>query len=96
MLTSLLAFVGGALLVGWLVFGRKQIPAVAPQGNPLAVAGRNDLFGDAINDTLVVQPVLGLSRAAVATDAKALAISVETEGGVVTSDHEPVAVGEFS
>ena len=64
--------VAAGVLIGWLVFGRKPIPAVAPLGNPLAVAGRNDLYGDAINDTLVVQPVLGLSRAAVATDAKAL------------------------
>jgi NADH-quinone oxidoreductase subunit L len=53
------------------VFGRKPIPAVAPQGNVLAVAGRNELYGNAVNDTLVVKPVLGMSRAAVAADAKA-------------------------
>jgi len=81
--------VAAGVLVGWLVFGRKQIPAVAPQGNPLAVAGRNDLFGDAINDTLVVQPVLGLSRAAVATDAKALDGFV----GVITTALGGLSVG---
>ncbi|MEZ5090737.1 MAG: NADH-quinone oxidoreductase subunit L [Micropruina sp.] len=64
--------VAGGVLVGWLVFGRRPIPSVAPTGNPLAVAGRNDLFGDALNEALVVRPVLGLSRAAVATDDKGI------------------------
>ena len=64
--------VAAGVAVAWLVFGRRPIPAVAPEGNPLAVAGRNDLFGDDLNDALVVQPVLGLSRAAVATDAKGI------------------------
>ncbi len=64
--------VAGGVLVGWLVFGRRPIPSVAPTGNPLAVAGRNDLFGDAVNETLVVRPALALSRAAVATDDKGI------------------------
>ncbi|MFT3834512.1 MAG: NADH-quinone oxidoreductase subunit L [Micropruina sp.] len=64
--------VAAGVAIAWLVFGRRPIPAVAPEGNPLAVAGRNDLFGDDLNDALVVQPVLGLSRAAVATDAKGI------------------------
>ncbi len=63
--------VAAGVFVGWWVFGRKPIPAVAPQGNVLAVAGRNELYGNAVNDTLVVKPVLGMSRAAVAADAKA-------------------------
>ena len=63
--------VAAGVFVGWWVFGRKPIPAVAPQGNVLAVAGRNELYGNAVNDTLVVKPVLGVSRAAVAADAKA-------------------------
>ncbi len=64
--------VAAGVAIGWLVFGRKPIPAVAPAGNPLAVAGRNDLYGDVVNDYLVVQPVMGLSRTAVATDDKVL------------------------
>ena len=63
--------VAAGVFVGWWVFGRKPIPAVAPQGNVLAVAGRNELYGNAVNDTVVVKPVLGMSRAAVAADAKA-------------------------
>ncbi|MFT4297472.1 MAG: NADH-quinone oxidoreductase subunit L [Micropruina sp.] len=64
--------VAAGVLIGWLVFGRRPIPATAPAGNPLAVAGRNDLYGDAFNDALVVQPVMGMSRAAVLTDAKGI------------------------
>ena len=63
--------VAAGVFVGWWVFGRKPIPAVAPQGNVLAVAGRNELYGNAVNDTLGVKPVLGVSRAAGAADAKA-------------------------
>ena len=52
------------------------------------------------DDNVVSVGVLGhrpkVSAFQTATDAKALAISVETAGGVVTSDHDPVAVGEFS
>jgi NADH-quinone oxidoreductase subunit L len=63
--------VAAGVFVGWWVFGRKPIPAVAPEGNVLAVAGRNELYGNAVNDTLVVGPVVGLSNAVVAADAKA-------------------------
>ena len=36
--------------------------------NPFTVAGRNDLFGDAVNNTLVVQPTMVLARGLVAND----------------------------
>lgn len=52
------------------------------------------------DDNVVSVGVLGhrpkVSAFQTATDAKALAISVETAGGVVTSDHDPIAFGEFS
>jgi len=54
------------------VFGRKPIPAVAPEGNAITVAGRNELYGNTVNDVLVVQPVLGMARGAVTADDKAL------------------------
>lgn len=66
------------VLVAWLVFGRRPIPVEAPTGNAITVAGRNDLFGDALNDALVVQPVMGMSRAAVANDAKTIEGFVHT------------------
>ncbi|MBK8445376.1 MAG: NADH-quinone oxidoreductase subunit L [Micropruina sp.] len=62
--------VAGGIGIGWLVFGRKPVPAVAPAGNAITVAGRNELYGNAVNDVLVANPVMVLSRGAVATDAK--------------------------
>lgn len=52
------------------------------------------------DDNVVSVGVLGhrpkVSAFQTATDAKALAITVETAGGVVASDHDPIAAGEFS
>lgn len=52
------------------------------------------------DDNVVSVGVLGnrprVSAFQTATDAKALAITVEDAGGVVRSDHDPVAVGEFT
>jgi NADH-quinone oxidoreductase subunit L len=68
-LTLLIVAAGVAL--SWWLFGTKPIPDVAPaSSNPFTVTGRNDLFGDAINDTLVVRPTLIAARGLVATDDK--------------------------
>lgn len=56
----------GAVLLGvlaaWLVFGRSPIPTYAPSGNVFEKAARNDLYADAINDALVVNPVMNTAR----------------------------------
>jgi NADH-quinone oxidoreductase subunit L len=50
------------------VFGKK-VPATAPEShNFFTVMGRNDLFGDTVNDTLVVAPTMAASRGLVAAD----------------------------
>lgn len=59
--------------VGWHFFGRKPIPATAPaSNNPFTVAGRNVLFGDAINDALVVKPTYALGEGMVIVDDKVI------------------------
>ena len=64
-----MAVVALGVALGWQLFGRKPIPAEAPASvSPFTVAGRNDLFGDAVNDTLVVKPAMLLADGAVATD----------------------------
>lgn len=67
---------------------------------PQLPAGQTYQLWAARDDNVVSVGVLGrrptVSAFQTATDAKALAISVETAGGVVVSDHDPVAVGEFS
>ncbi len=43
--------------VAWMLFGRREIPREAPTDvSPFTRAGRHDLYGDAINDVLVVGP----------------------------------------
>ena len=65
-----LAVVAAGIAIAWFVFGgTKRIPATAPASrNFFTVMGRNDLFGDAVNDTLVVAPTMAASRGLVAAD----------------------------
>jgi NADH-quinone oxidoreductase subunit L len=64
-----LAVVAVGVGLSWWMFGSRPVPELAPaSSNPFTVAGRNDLFGDAVNDTLVVQPTMVLARGLVATD----------------------------
>lgn len=61
-----IAVVALGVLVGWWVF-RKDVPTYQPSGNALEVAARNDLYGDALNDVLVVKPVMGTANAIAST-----------------------------
>ncbi len=82
LVTVLVVAVGVAL--GWYFFGRQPIPETAPQtGNLFAIAGRNDLFGDAINNTLVVQPFMASARGAVRTDDHGVDGAVKTLVAVI-------------
>ncbi len=54
--------------VGWFLH-RRDIPRTAPvTKNPLVLAGRADLFGDALNEYAVVRPVKGLVAGTEALD----------------------------
>ena len=64
-----MAVVAAGVALAWWLFGSRPVPAVAPVSvSPFTIAGRNDLFGDLVNDTLVVQPTMVLARGLVATD----------------------------
>ena len=72
-----IAVVAAGVFVAWLVFGRRPIPDDQPASrNPLTVAGRHDVFGDAVNEVLVVKPVMGAASVAAAADVRAI------DGGV--------------
>ena len=52
-----------------MLVGKREVPREAPQDvSFLTKAARSDLYGDAINDGLVVRPGLGLTRTLVAID----------------------------
>ena len=49
--------VAAGVSLAWFLVGKRDVPRTAPQQvSPVVLAARNDLYGDAINDTLVVNP----------------------------------------
>ncbi len=53
--------VAAGVALAWYTLGRSEVPREAPQNvSPFTKAARADLYGDAINDALVVQPGLKL------------------------------------
>jgi NADH-quinone oxidoreductase subunit L len=68
-LTIALAVLGVA--IAWLAVGRKPVPVVKPEPVSAVVrAARNDLYGNALNETLVAKPGTWLTRALVFVDNK--------------------------
>jgi NADH-quinone oxidoreductase subunit L len=54
--------------VAWAMYGRREIAVTAPAGNPITVAARKDLYGDAINESLLMRPGQWLTRLSVYFD----------------------------
>ena len=78
-----LLVVASGIALAWWIFGTKPVPNVAPaSGNPFTVTGRNDLFGDLINDTLVVRPTLAVSRGVVTGDDRIIDAGADGLAGV--------------
>jgi NADH-quinone oxidoreductase subunit L len=60
----------GAVLA-WLIVGRRDVPVVKPERVSFPVrAARKDLYGNALNETLVARPGTWLARALVYVDNK--------------------------
>ena len=63
------AVVAVGVAIAWLTVGKRPIPSTAPTDVSFVTrAARNDLYGDAINDTLVVEPGKALTRGLVTAD----------------------------
>ncbi|GAA1797478.1 NADH-quinone oxidoreductase subunit L [Nocardioides hankookensis] len=72
----------------WFLVGKRDVPRTAPQDVSFATrAGREELYGNTINNTLVVNPSTHLTTALLATDRYAV-------DGVLTGG--PVAVGALA
>src|SRR5690606_41763374 len=68
-----LLVVAAGVALAWLAYGRQQPAAEAPADSEVSFftrAGRAELYGNAINDALVVRPVTHLTRALVWGDGK--------------------------
>lgn len=63
-----LAVVAVGVALGWYFF-RGEVADVAPQTrNPMVLVGRNDLYGDAVNDFVAVRPTMAASKGLTAFD----------------------------
>jgi NADH-quinone oxidoreductase subunit L len=61
-----LVIVGAA--IAWVMYGRREVPVTAPAGSPLTVAARKELYGNAINESLLMRPGQWLTRLSVYFD----------------------------
>jgi NADH-quinone oxidoreductase subunit L len=50
------------------MYGRREVPVTAPAGNFATVAARKDLYGDAVNESLLMRPGQWLTRLSVYFD----------------------------
>jgi NADH-quinone oxidoreductase subunit L len=57
-----LAVVLVGAVIGWISYARREVPIVASAGSLLTRAARRDLYGDDVNEALVVRPSYWLSR----------------------------------
>ncbi|MGH3187187.1 MAG: NADH-quinone oxidoreductase subunit L [Streptosporangiaceae bacterium] len=64
---SLVLIVAGAA-IAWNMYGRVPVPQTAPRGNFPVVAARKDLYGDALNESLIMRPGQWLTRLSVYFD----------------------------
>jgi NADH-quinone oxidoreductase subunit L len=65
-----LVLVAAGVGLAWRLYGTRPVPREAPQGSPVTVFARRDLYGDAINESLVMRPGQWLTRLAVFFDNK--------------------------
>ncbi|NYI45570.1 NADH-quinone oxidoreductase subunit L [Nocardioides aromaticivorans] len=64
-----IAVVAAGVALAWFLVGKQEVPREAPADVSFATkAARADLYGDAINDTLVVNPGLATVRGSVGAD----------------------------
>jgi hypothetical protein len=63
-----LALALAGIALGWVMYGRVPVPETAPRGSPLVVAARNELYGNTINESLVMRPGQWLTRLSVYFD----------------------------
>jgi NADH-quinone oxidoreductase subunit L len=68
---TLVLVVLGAVLA-WAMYGRREVPVTAPAGNLVTVAARKDLYGDSINEGLLMRPGQWLTRLSVFFDNRGL------------------------
>jgi NADH-quinone oxidoreductase subunit L len=78
-----LALALAGIALAWFMYGRIPVPEVPPHGNPLVVAARNELYGNTINEDLVMRPGQWLTRLSVYFDNRGVDGLVNTLAALV-------------
>jgi NADH-quinone oxidoreductase subunit L len=63
-----LVLIVAAIGLAWAMYGRRPVPATAPAGRFAVTAARKDLYGDAVNESLLMRPGQWLTRLSVYFD----------------------------
>jgi NADH-quinone oxidoreductase subunit L len=63
-----LILVAIGVTIAWAMYGLRSVSVTAPAGNPVTVAARKDLYGDAVNEGLLMRPGQWLTRLSVYFD----------------------------
>jgi NADH-quinone oxidoreductase subunit L len=69
--------------LGWALYGRRPVPVTAPAGRFPVTAARRDLYGDAINESLLMRPGQWLTRLSVYFDNRGVDGLVNTVAAVI-------------
>jgi NADH-quinone oxidoreductase subunit L len=72
-----------AIVIAWAMYGRREVPAVAPRGRFPVVAARKDLYGDAFNESVLMRPGQWLTRLSVFFDNRGIDGLVNTVAATV-------------
>ena len=63
-----LVLIAAAIVLAWAMYGRRPVPVTAPAGRPLTVAARKELYGNTVNESLLMRPGQWLTRLSVYFD----------------------------
>jgi NADH-quinone oxidoreductase subunit L len=63
-----LAVVAAGIAIAYRMYGTRPVPEEAPAGSPLTVAARQDLYGDAFNERVLMRPGQLLTKGLVEID----------------------------
>ena len=81
-----MVLVAAGIAVAFLIFGpRKDIPSTAPESrSPFTLAARNDLYGDAFNETVFMRPGQALTDGLLKVEDEGIDGAVNGTGSVVS------------
>jgi NADH-quinone oxidoreductase subunit L len=78
-----LVLIAAGIGIAWALYGRRPVPGTAPAAGFAVAAARKDLYGDAINESLLMRPGQWLTRLSVYFDNRGVDGLVNTVAAVI-------------